>query len=139
MMLRKEMEKFDFEAINRDNLLHGRDSYGGDMPPYSVLFNDGRQLYRDYKLSANPKNRGFWDLKHWWNKQYDGLFYGSIKSFVRDNKLVFVSNYNPKIMNRIYKIKPKEQILGITDEQFRKAVQEIERKNFEKLKASINV
>lgn len=94
------------------------DSDGGDMPSYSPRFRKGNLFYRDYKTRSNPLNRGRWDLKHWWNKKYDRLFYKSIKVKVTIKQVDFDSNYAPDVMKGIYARKPKNKVLGITKQQF---------------------
>lgn len=69
-------------------------------------------------MRSNPLNRGRWDLKHWWGKKYDGLFYKSIKVKVTLKEVVFDSNYDPGYMKDIYYYKSKSKILGITRKQF---------------------
>lgn len=105
------------EKVNQDNLLHGRDNAGGDMPAYSTRFRRGGVFYKDYKAASNPFNRGRWDLKHWWNNQFNGLFYKSIKVKVTIKQVTFSSNYDPKTMKGIYNRKPKNEILGMTEQQ----------------------
>lgn len=98
--------------------MQGRDSEGVDMPPYSTRYQKGNVFYRRYKMQSNPLNRGRWDLKHWWNKQYDGQFYRSIKAKVTLKQVVFDTNYNPTYMRDIYHYKAKRKIIGITKKQF---------------------
>ncbi|WP_185269601.1 hypothetical protein [Chryseobacterium bernardetii] len=68
-------------------------------------------------MRSNPLNKGRWDLKHWWGKKYDGLFYRSIKVKVSLNKVVFTTNYSPLYMRDIYAIISKDRIIGITKKQ----------------------
>lgn len=58
-----------------------------------------------------------WDLKHWWNEKYDGLFYRSIKVKVNLKDVQFSTNYNPVYMRDIYAIISKSRIIGITKKQ----------------------
>lgn len=109
------------EKVNADNLLHGKDSEGGLMPPYSSKYQNNGVFYRDYKMSSNPLNQGRWDLKHWWNKKYDGLFYKSIQAKINSKQIVFDTSYDPKYMSEIYYHKSKKKILGITKQQMKDA------------------
>ncbi|PUB34662.1 hypothetical protein C8J95_102328 [Elizabethkingia sp. YR214] len=43
--------------LNTENLQQGLDSEGANMPPYKD------PDYANFKVSINPRNRGFWDLK----------------------------------------------------------------------------
>lgn len=88
------------------------------MPLYSPKYKRGDLFYRDYKARSNPFSQGRWDLKHWWGKKYDGLFYKSIKVKVTLKEVVFDSNYDPGYMKQIYYYKSKSKILGITKKQF---------------------
>lgn len=88
------------------------------MPPYSRKYRMGNQFYRDYKMRSNAFNRGRWDLKHWWAKKYDGLFYNSIKVRVTLKQVVFTTNYKPSYMKDIYYHVSKSRILGVTKKQF---------------------
>ncbi len=106
------------ELINQSNLLHGKTSEGGNMPSYSYKYFRGNVSYRKYKMRANPLNRGFWDLKHWWDRQYNNLFYNSIKVRVTLKEVVFTSNYDPEYMKEIYWHVSKSRVLGITKQQF---------------------
>jgi hypothetical protein len=115
------------EKINQSNLLQGKTSEGGNMPPYSRKYRMGRVFYRNYKMRSNPLNRGRWDLKHWWAKKYDGLFYKSIKVTVTLKEVVFTTNYKPDYMKDIYHHISKGRILGITKKQFIQV--QIENKN----------
>lgn len=106
------------EKINQSNLLQGRTSEGGNMPPYSRKYRMGNVFYRQYKMRSNPLNRGYWDLKHSWNKKYDLLFYRSIKVKVTLKEVIFTTNYNPDYMKEIYQYVSRARILGITKRQF---------------------
>ncbi|MFP7656081.1 hypothetical protein [Chryseobacterium proteolyticum] len=117
-LVQAELKKDQLEKINQDNLLHGKDSEGGNMPLYSPRYRRGNLFYAQYKRRSNPFNRGRWDLKHWWNKKYDGLFYKSITVKVTLKEVVFDTNYNPTYMKDIYYHKSKKRILGITKKQF---------------------
>lgn len=68
-------------------------------------------------MRSNPLNKGRWDLKHWWNRKYDGLFYKSIKTIVTLKEVQFSTNYNPLYMRGIYSVISKQKIIGITKKQ----------------------
>lgn len=68
-------------------------------------------------MRSNPLNNGRWDLKHWWDKEYDGRFYRSIKVNVGLKQVKFTTNYSPMYMRDIYWIIPKHRIIGITKKQ----------------------
>ncbi|MGH1520533.1 hypothetical protein [Chryseobacterium sp. JK1] len=104
--------------INQDNLLHGKDSEGGLMPLYSKKYRRGNLFYADYKNRSNPLSKRRWDLKHSWDKKFDGLFYRSIKVTITDKQVKFDTNYSPEYMKEIYYYKSKSKILGITKQQF---------------------
>jgi len=87
------------------------------MPPYSKKYRRGNLFYADYKNRMNPFNNRRWDLKHWWNKEYDGLFYKSIKVKVNLKDVQFSTNYSPLYMRGIYAIISKSRIIGITKNQ----------------------
>ncbi|MDR3026061.1 hypothetical protein [Chryseobacterium sp.] len=72
-------------------------------------------------MRSNPLNNGRWDLKHWWNKKYDGLFYRSIKVKVNLKDVQFSTNYSPIYMRDIYYVIPKKRIIGITKQQMYEA------------------
>ena len=50
-LVKESLEKDDLAELNRQNLLLGKDSNGGDMPPY--LSNE----YASIKQGMNYKNR----------------------------------------------------------------------------------
>ena len=87
------------------------------MPPYSKKYRGGNLFYADYKNRMNPLSKRRWDLKHWWNKKYDGLFYRSIKVKVNIKDVQFSTNYNPVYMRDIYAIISKSRIIGVTKKQ----------------------
>ena len=101
------------------------------MPRYSEKYRRGNMFYADYKTRSNPLNKRRWDLKHWWNKKYDGLFYRSIKVKVNLKEVVFSTDYNPVYMRDIYAIISKSRIIGITKQQMLDA----QIKNVPKLKS----
>lgn len=107
--------------INQENLIRGKTSDGGRMPPYSRKYRRGKLYYFHYKMRSNPLNNGRWDLKHWWNKKYDGLFYRSIKVKVNLKDVQFSTNYSPIYMRDIYYVIPKKRIIGITKQQMYEA------------------
>jgi hypothetical protein len=117
-LVQEGLKASNLAQINRDNLLHGRDSEGGYMPLYSTQYRRGNLYYADYKNRSNPLSKRRWDLKHSWNKEYDGLFYKSIKVTVTAREVKFDSNYSPEYMKDIYYHKAKYKILGITKQQF---------------------
>ena len=133
-MVAEALKESKLEDINRDNLLHGLDSEGGLMPPYSPKYKRNGIFYRAYKMSSNPFNSGRWDLKHWWENKYDGLFYKSIKVKVTLKEVIFDTNYDPKYMQNIYQHKSKNNIIGITKEQF----YDVQLKNIPKIKIQID-
>lgn len=87
------------------------------MPPYSKKYRRGNVFYADYKNRMNPLNNHRWDLKHWWNEKYDGLFYRSIKVKITLKNVQFSTNYSPVYMRDIYYVIPKHRIIGITKQQ----------------------
>ncbi|CEJ71259.1 hypothetical protein BN1195_03604 [Chryseobacterium oranimense G311] len=87
------------------------------MPAYSKKYRRGNLFYADYKNRSNPLNNRRWDLKHWWNKKYDGLFYKSIKVKVNLKEVIFNTNYDPVYMRGIYSVISKSRIIGITKKQ----------------------
>ncbi|MEN5308745.1 hypothetical protein ABE425_14610 [Chryseobacterium cucumeris] len=87
------------------------------MPPYSEKYRRGTLFYADYKSRINPLNKRRWDLKHSWNKKYDGLFYRSIKVKFTLKSAQFTTNYSPVYMRDIYYVIPKHRIIGITKQQ----------------------
>ncbi|GEJ46011.1 hypothetical protein CRS_26190 [Chryseobacterium sp. ON_d1] len=91
------------------------------MPLYSKKYRRGNLFYADYKNRMNPLSKRRWDLKHWWNKKFDGLFYRSIKVRVNLNDVKFDTNYNPVYMRDIYAIISKSKIIGITKQQLNDA------------------
>ncbi|WP_347216689.1 hypothetical protein [Chryseobacterium sp.] len=103
------------------------------MPPYSEKYRRGNMFYADYKQRANPLNKRRWDLKHSWNRKYDGLFYKSIKVRVNLKEVIFTTNYDPQHMKGIYAIINKGRIIGITKKQMLDA----QVRNIPKIKAQI--
>lgn len=87
------------------------------MPRYSETYRRGDIFYANYKQRANPLNKRRWDLKHSWNRKYDGLFYKSIKVRVNLKEVIFTTNYDPQYMKGIYAIINKGRIIGITKKQ----------------------
>ncbi|SIS34306.1 hypothetical protein SAMN05421768_103693 [Chryseobacterium joostei] len=77
--------------------------------------------YRAYKMRSNPLNKGRWDLLHFWNKKYNGLFYRSIKAKVNLKEVKFTTDYSPMYMRDIYAIINKQRIIGITKQQMLEA------------------
>lgn len=121
------------EKINQDNLLHGRDSEYGFMPRYSLRYQKAGVFYHQYKRRSNPLSDGRWDLKHWWGKKYDGLFYKSIKVKVTLKEVVFTTNYDPGYMKDIYYYKSKSKIIGIN----RKQMIQAQKDNIPKIKPKL--
>ncbi|MDN5395020.1 MAG: hypothetical protein L0G07_00280 [Chryseobacterium sp.] len=116
-MVQQALKEANLEKVNQSNLLRGKTSEGGQMPLYSKKYRRGNLFYADYKARSNPLNRRRWDLKHWWGKKYDGLFYKSIKVKVNLKEVVFSTNYDPGYMKDIYAIISKSRIIGITKKQ----------------------
>ncbi|WP_137905500.1 hypothetical protein [Chryseobacterium sp. 2VB] len=116
-LVQQALKESNLPLINQDNLLRGKTSDGGRMPPYSKKYRRGNVFYADYKNRMNPLNNRRWDLKHWWNKKYDGLFYRSIKVKITLKNVQFSTNYSPVYMRDIYYIIPKHRIIGITKQQ----------------------
>lgn len=56
-LVKESLEESNLERINRENLLQGKDSDGGNMPRYRD------PDYANFKVTINSRNRGFWDLK----------------------------------------------------------------------------
>ena len=52
-----EGRKKELVNLNKENLMQGKDSEGGNLPPYQ------NPEYAHFKTSINPYNRGFWDLR----------------------------------------------------------------------------
>ncbi|WP_336716266.1 hypothetical protein [Chryseobacterium mucoviscidosis] len=117
-LIKEGFSPTELKHLNQDNLIHGKTSEGGDMPPYSRKYRIGNVYYRDYKMRSNSFNRGRWDLKHWWGKKFDGLFYNSIKVKINLREIVFDTSYNPSYMKEIYYHVSKARILGITKKQW---------------------
>lgn len=65
----------------------------------------------------NPLSKRRWDLKHSWNKKYDGLLYKRIKANIGLKKVQFTLDYSPMYMRDIYAIISKSRIIGITKQQ----------------------
>lgn len=103
------------------------------MPPYSTKYRRGNKYYRAYKMRSNPLNKGRWDLKHWWDRKYDGLFYKSIKVKVTLKDVQFTTNYSPLYMRDIYAIISKSRIIGITKKQ----MIDVQVKNVPKIKQQV--
>lgn len=103
------------------------------MPPYSKKYRRGNLFYADYKNRMNPLNNRRWDLKHWWNKKYDGLFYRSIKVKITLKSAKFSTNYSPVYMRDIYYVIPKHRIIGITKQQMHDA----QARNIPKIKPQV--
>lgn len=117
-LIKDGIDPKELRQINENNLMQGKTSEGGNMPPYSRKYRMGKLFYRDYKMRSNPLNRGRWDLKHWWAKKYDRLFYKSIKVRVTLEQVVFETTYKPDYMKDIYYHVSKKRILGVTKKQF---------------------
>ncbi len=116
-LVQQALKESNLPQINQDNLLRGKTSDGGRMPPYSKKYRRGNLFYADYKNRMNPLNNRRWDLKHWWDKKYDGLFYKSIKVKVNLKDVQFSTDYNPLYMRGIYAIISRSRIIGITKKQ----------------------
>lgn len=116
-IVQQALKESHLEKINQNNLLRGKTSDGGRMPRYSETYRRGDIFYANYKQRANPLNKRRWDLKHSWNRKYDGLFYKSIKVRVNLKEVIFTTNYDPQYMKGIYAIINKGRIIGITKKQ----------------------
>jgi len=116
-MVQQALKESNLEKINQDNLLRGKTNDGGRMPAYSTKYRRGNLFYADYKNRSNPLNNRRWDLKHWWDKKYDGKFYKSIKARVNLKEVIFTTNYDPVVMRGIYSVISKSRIIGITKKQ----------------------
>lgn len=114
--------------------MRGKTSDGGRMPHYSIKYRRGNLFYADYKQRSNPLNKRRWDLKHWWNKKYDGLFYKSIKVKVFLKEVKFSTDYDPQVMKGIYSVINKGRIIGITKQQMKDA----QIKNIPKIKSKFD-
>ncbi|WP_166519088.1 hypothetical protein [Elizabethkingia argenteiflava] len=106
--MKKELEKSHLERINIDNLQHGLDSEGRDMPFYS------NSEYGFKKFASNPKNRGHWDLKN------TGQYYSGIKYTVRKDVVKFSQVYNNKKITWLDMMleKANRTPLGLEKQQF---------------------
>lgn len=106
-LVREELEKSKLEKINIDNLQHGLDSDGFNMPSYR------NPDYANFKTTINPNNRGFWDLRlH--GEYYRGIkveYYGSIVFFKQIYSNDKISWLNERLGGM--DLNP----LGITEEQ----------------------
>lgn len=114
-MVQESLEKSKLEKINIDNLQHGLDSEGENMPSYS------NPDYANFKTSINPSNRGFWDLR------LTGEYYKGIKTIVYPSVVFFTQTVrNPKIdwLNERLNFWDKTP-LGITQKQ----IEEVQIKN----------
>lgn len=133
-LVQKALIESKLEKINQDNLLRGKTSDGGRMPHYSNKYRRGNLLYADYKQRSNPLNKRRWDLKHWWNKKYDGAFYRSIKVKVNLKEVIFSTNYDPQTMKGIYAIINKQRIIGVTKRQ----LIDVQIKNIPKIRQQVD-
>lgn len=131
--MQQALKESNLPLINQDNLIRGKTSDGGRMPPYSEKYRRGNLFYADYKSRMNPLSKRRWDLKHSWNKKYDGLLYKRIKANIGLNKVQFTLDYSPMYMRDIYAIISKSRIIGITKQQMIEA----QKKNIPKIKPQV--
>lgn len=126
MYVREALEESNLEKINIENLQQGKDSDGGNMPRYR------NPDYTNFKVTINPRNRGFWDLR------LTGEYYKGIDAVIAKNaaSVHFKQRYsNEKIEWLHERLSYLGSIisLGITDEQMR----EVQIKNKPKIKKRI--
>lgn len=115
-----QLKESDLAEINRNNLLHGKDSEGQDMP----FYNPGNE-YGETKFRMNPKNMGKWDLK------LSGQYHKGIKVIYKKDSVEFRQIYNnEKIRWLDERLDVANRIpLGITKEQ----LEQVQKDNIPKL------
>ena len=97
-LVKESLEKDDLAELNRQNLLLGKDSKGGDMPPYSD------NEYAAIKHAMNYKNRGLWDLK------WKGNYHRGITVSITSNAVRF---FQRSKANSVILITPRLELLNI--------------------------
>lgn len=83
-MIQQAFQKSRLEEINKENLLKGLDSEGGQMPYYA----DTEYGYE--KFRSNPRNGGRWDLKN------TGQFHRGLTAKVTIDRVKFSQKYRNK-------------------------------------------
>ena len=103
-MVKEALEKSKLEKINIDNLQQGKDSDGSDMPRYRD------PDYANFKVTVNPRNRGFWDLR------LTGEYYSGIKVKIYPAIVFFTQTVRNEKISWI-EDRLGTTPLGITEEQ----------------------
>ena len=76
-MVQHDTSDANLVKMNIANLMQGKDSTGANMPPYR------NSEYANFKVSINPKNRGFWDLR------VTGAYHRSIRVDISSGSVKF--------------------------------------------------
>ena len=119
-LVQESLENSNLEKINRGNLQEGIDSEGNDMPRYR------NPDYANFKVSINPKNRGFWDLR------LHGEYYRGIEAKIYPSIVFFHQRFSNEKIDWINERVGKRP-LGISKNQ----MEEVQLKNIPKLKKQI--
>lgn len=122
-MIVEALVKSKIKEININNLQHGLDSKGADMPFYA------NSEYGFEKMMINPKNRGHWDLKN------TGQYYEGIVVKIKRNEVVFSQKFRNKKIDWLNLMleRANRNPLGITKEQ----MEELQVKNIPILREKI--
>lgn len=103
-LVKEALEKSKLEKINIDNLQQGKDSDGENLPRYR------NPEYANFKVTANPRNRGFWDLR------LTGQYYSGIKVKIYPAIVFFTQVISNEKIDWIEERVGKTP-LGITEDQ----------------------
>ena len=116
------MEKSNLEKINKENLQEGKDSDGDNMPRYR------NPDYANFKVTINPKNRGFWDLR------LSGEYYRGIQAKIYPTIVFFTQKFNNEKIDWLHD-RIGTSGLGITKDQ----MEEVKKKNIPKIKKHLDL
>ena len=107
--MKEQLEKSNLEKINIANLQEGKDSDGYNMPSYR------NPEYANFKVTRNPNNRGFWDLR------LTGEYYRGINVSIFGSKVFFKQKFSNEKIDWLHErlvFGGENRALGITKDQF---------------------
>lgn len=123
--MKEALEESNLESLNIDNLQQGKDSDGDDMPRYQD------PDYANFKVSINPRNRGFWDLR------LHGEYYRGIEARITPTMVFFRQKFSNQKIEWLHDRlvwNGQNAALGLPKEQF----YDVQMKNKPKIRAALD-
>lgn len=121
-----ELKKDNFKQLNIEQLLHGKNNKGWDMPHYLS------DKYEKIKRDMNPNNRGLWDLR------LTGEMHSNLSVVINERFVRFEHLQDDEKTDFIYTVEPKHMVWGIPDNLFNEVVNDDVKIINEKIKKIIN-